>query len=791
MANVIDIYIRSHDQTRDGVESAGKSGSVLTGIFQGIGQAAGNMLADLPGKAIGFFGSAISAASDLGETISKNQTIFGAASKDLLVWAETAPKSLGMTKQAALDATGMLGNMFTQLGVGADQARKMSQSTVQLASDFASFHNADPTEVLDAVSAAYRGEYDAVQKYVPMINAAKVEEEAMAMTHKASKDALTDKDKALAVDALLMKGAGAAAGDFARTSGGAANQTRIAGAMFEDLKVKIGQGLLPIWTSLLTFVTGSFVPGLMSLGDSLQPVFTFLQLVADGVKLLFAAFMGSDVSVSELFPPEVADVLLNIGSAARQLADTVMTSLAGAFESARTAVQPFWDALNMNQAVLIGVAAVLGSLMVVAVVSLTTALWGMAAGVIAATWPFVAIGLAVAAVAAAVMYAYNNWEWFRVGVQTVVGWLITFVPPAFEMVRAAIALAFEWVATVAIPFVVAAFGSFIGFLQNTLLPAVVTVWNAVYGAIETAVNFIRPIIDFLVLFIQENFGHIAEIAMNIWDMIRNIIANAWQIISNLIQLGLNLITGNWGAAWENVKNILSAVWDTIRNVVSNGIGVVRELLQGILSFVGSIAGRIAEGLINAGRSMIEGLWNGINEKIGWVKDKISGALSSVRNLFPFSPAKEGPFSGRGYTSFSGQHLAEDFAGGMLSGRDTIKRAASALMQSAKPYGLTDAVAELMAAVHGGKHWFEDMSFEGMSDAFKAGRWNDQLADIYWKQNAGSDFGAGGEAGRAEATFGGMARGGSVQFTGNTSDALATVIMGLVRQGKIQLSGSFG
>src|SRR5690606_23468729 len=40
---------------------------------------------------------------------------------------------------------------------------------------------------------------------------------------------------------------------------------------------------------------------------------------------------------------------------------------------------------------------------------------------------------------------------------------------------------------------------------------------------------------------------------------------------------------------------------------------------------------------------------------------------SIRNLFPFSPAKEGPFSGTGYTTFSGAALTRDFADSIAAG----------------------------------------------------------------------------------------------------------------------------
>lgn len=198
-----------------------------------------------------FFGDAISGASGLNETISKSNTIFGANGRVIEEWAEGASSSIGQSKQQALEAAATFGNMFTQLGIGSETAADMSTSMTELASDFASFHNADITEVLSAQTAAFRGEYDAVQRFVPTINAAAVEQRALADSGKKTTKELTAQEKALATQALLMEGAGQATGDFARTSDGLANQQRILSAQFEDTKAKIGETLIPAMTAVV------------------------------------------------------------------------------------------------------------------------------------------------------------------------------------------------------------------------------------------------------------------------------------------------------------------------------------------------------------------------------------------------------------------------------------------------------------------------------------------------------------------------------------------------------------
>ena len=189
--------------------------------------------------------SVLSAGSDLQETLSKSNAIFGDNAKAMEEWASSASTSFGQSKREALDAAASFGNMFLQVGIGGEQATKMSKGMTELASDFASFHNADITEVLSAQQAAFRGEYDAVQRFVPTINAAAVEQKALEMGLAGSTKELTAQHKALATERLLMEGAGKAMGDFDRTSDGLANRQRILKAKLEDVKGTIGSALIP------------------------------------------------------------------------------------------------------------------------------------------------------------------------------------------------------------------------------------------------------------------------------------------------------------------------------------------------------------------------------------------------------------------------------------------------------------------------------------------------------------------------------------------------------------------
>lgn len=243
------------------VKGVQEGATTAAGALGNIGKAALAAAGAFAAVKIGqFVGDSIKAASDLAESASKVDVVFGDSADTIQNWAKTAATHIGLSRNEALDAAGAFGNMFTQVGISTDQTAKMSTTMAGLAADMASFHNADITEVIQAQQSAFRGEYDAVQRFVPTINAAAVEQRALADTHKASTKQLTAADKAMASYELMVEGAGAATGDFARTSNGMANQQRIMSAQWKDAQATLGQALLPVLTKLAQVITGQIIP---------------------------------------------------------------------------------------------------------------------------------------------------------------------------------------------------------------------------------------------------------------------------------------------------------------------------------------------------------------------------------------------------------------------------------------------------------------------------------------------------------------------------------------------------
>lgn len=240
-----------------------------------FGSAFGAGLKLVGGAAIGAglvkgYNASVDAASDLSETVNKSTVIFGKNSAAIDKWANGADRSLGLSKQAALESAAGFGDMFDQIGFSGDAAAKLSKKVVQMSADLGSFNNLGTDEVADRISAAFRGEYDSLQALIPNINAARVESVALGQTHKKTAKELTAAEKATAVLAIVQKDGARASGDFARTSDGLANSQKIQAAEVENLKAKIGSGLLPVQLKLTRFMSDKAVPAVSDFVDGIQ-----------------------------------------------------------------------------------------------------------------------------------------------------------------------------------------------------------------------------------------------------------------------------------------------------------------------------------------------------------------------------------------------------------------------------------------------------------------------------------------------------------------------------------------
>jgi hypothetical protein len=249
---------------------------------------------------VDFARDSIGAASDLNETVSKTQQVFGAASGSVLKFGDTSAQALGASKQDALASAATFGNLLRSVGLTEQQAASFSTSMVKLGGDLASFNNVPVPEALDAIRAGLVGETEPLKRFGVNLNDATLKQKALQLGLSDGKGVLDANAKAQAAYALIMEQTTLAQGDFARTSSGLANQQRILAAEFDNVKASIGQQLLPVAIELVGTVrdavpefqqlASTALPALVSSARAFVPVgMSFLQILTGLAPLLEVA----------------------------------------------------------------------------------------------------------------------------------------------------------------------------------------------------------------------------------------------------------------------------------------------------------------------------------------------------------------------------------------------------------------------------------------------------------------------------------------------------------------------
>ena len=260
---------------------------------------------------------AIDMASNLAESQSKVAQIFGESAAGIEAFSKTAATSLGLSQQNVLDAAGTFGIFGKAAGLGGKDLSDFSNNFTTLSSDLASFNNTSPEDAINAIGSALRGEMEPIRRYGVMLDDAAIKAEAMAQGLYSGKGALDAEAKTLAITALIYKKTSDAQGDFARTSGGLANQTKIMKAQLTNAATTIGTALLPIAMKLASFFANKVIPAV----EKLSAVFSkkgltgVMDLAKKQLPKLKAAFSSVWQWIASVGVPKFVAMMQSLGQA--------------------------------------------------------------------------------------------------------------------------------------------------------------------------------------------------------------------------------------------------------------------------------------------------------------------------------------------------------------------------------------------------------------------------------------------------------------------------------------------
>ena len=293
----LEILLELKDRASRGMKQAGGNLEKFSATALKVGAALTAMAA-----AAAFAGfKLVLLASDAEETANKFDATFGvaaaAAREELNEFAQTVGRGRNELQRMAADS----GAVLKSLGFTEQVAADLSVSMTKLATDVASFTNANDADVIRSFTRALSGERESLKTYGIAISEANVKAKAYELGIAKQGEELTFQMKALATYNLLLEKTTDSQDDAEKTAGGFANQQRRLKGIMEDLGVSIGNAFLPAATALLKIMTS-----VAAVFDSIpQPIKTLVSWIT-ALVALFVGVLGVVALVIGIAPKLVS-----------------------------------------------------------------------------------------------------------------------------------------------------------------------------------------------------------------------------------------------------------------------------------------------------------------------------------------------------------------------------------------------------------------------------------------------------------------------------------------------------
>lgn len=330
------------------------------------------------------------------------------------------------------------------------------------------------------------------------------------------------------------------------------------------------------------------------------------------------------------------------------------------------------------------------------VMQLFSALSPLISQVAAALMPaLTAIGTALANLAAAVLPG------LAAAVQVVFS-VLQMLMPVIQTVLSVVGSIVSVVLTVASQVIAAVINA--AAVVSSVISAVLTVVSALVAGVTAFIGSILAVVGGCVSTVS---ALVAGVVNTVVSLIGSLVSSVLSAISGLVS-GIasffQSIVSTMSSAASSAYSAVTGAFNSMVGAVSGAVGNLMGVVSGIPGQITGFFAGAGSWLVDSGRAIIDGLVSGIQSAIGGALGAVGGAVSQIRAFFPFSPAKTGPFSGHGYTTFSGKALMEGWAEGIGGGTGSVVSAITGAMETAQGMlstGLTVAPASAGAAVAGG------------------------------------------------------------------------------------------
>lgn len=461
------------------------------------------------------------------------------------------------------------------------------------------------------------------------------------------------------------------------------------------------------------------VPALSLFGQILQNAQKAAEPILNAIQAQLIPAISMLVSV---IAPLIASIIQwivqsNIVPIVFAVLSTVISTLITVISTLITAIANVIQFFRQNQvaadallAVLTLLATIIGLIAIAIVVALLAALpgmiagfiagaaaaWSLAVAVIAATWPFVLIVVAIVAVIAGIILLVQHWSqfsaWFM-GLLRGIGaffaslWagIVTVVRVAWQLLVTIVTIYVQiWIAILTFPFRAIA-ALFVWLYEHN---------RYVQALCDLIVRFFQGAIAWLSGAWQSTVAWLA----GVWSWLVGIASSAWSAVTGAIQaavlavwswlVGLwSTISGWLSGKWGQLSGIASSAWQAVSGVFSSAWSTyIAGPISSLWTSMTAKFDELKNMALNWGKNLIGGFIDGIKSAAGKVKDTVSNVANTVKDFLGFhSPAKEGPGS---ELDVWGPNMVKGFAEGVQAAAPHLRTALDVVMQPLAPLGVT-------------------------------------------------------------------------------------------------------
>lgn len=201
-------------------------------------------------------------------------------------------------------------------------------------------------------------------------------------------------------------------------------------------------------------------------------------------------------------------------------------------------------------------------------------------------------------------------------------------------------------------------------LGATVVAALPSIGQSIATALPTLIPALMSAITSVITSLAAALPGIAVAIINqlpaiIGGLATGIVNGLPTLISAFVSVATS-IAANFPRIFMAVALAVPAIIGNIARPFAGLGGRILDYIRGIPGQIMGVFAGAGSWLVDSGAALMNGFKQGILNAVESVKSAVKGALQKVRDFFPFSPAKVGPFSGSGYTSVSGEHLMRDF-----------------------------------------------------------------------------------------------------------------------------------